>query len=349
MMDENFLLHRSARSSCSTCMKRARQGLVALRVLVGERDPPVRHAAARRARRRRGSGWASSRRSAGYVKLNGHRHARADARAAVARHLRPGIDHRRPGASHARKHAGEIEHAIAHDTDFHQFMLYTPVPGHAAPCRNGRPQGRMLDGDRPRRHPRPVQVQLPARGHLARRLEAVARLGVPRDYDVNGPSLFRMMRTMFEGWRRYRADADPRVRARFAAEAAQLRGGYAAALWAMERYLRDSNVEVSRKVRTLRKRSSAIWAACPRCSTRRSGRCCSGRRSTMRRNTRTDARSSLRVSSTGHIGRDDWSLRDGRRWFAGSALPADLRVSVPPAQLSQPLTNLHLQRGDSFA
>src|ERR1035438_4770110 len=24
---------------------------------------------------------------------------------------------------------GEIEHAIAHDTDFHQFMLYTPVPG----------------------------------------------------------------------------------------------------------------------------------------------------------------------------------------------------------------------------
>ena len=25
--------------------------------------------------------------------------------------------------------ANEIEHAIAHQTDFHQFMLYTPVPG----------------------------------------------------------------------------------------------------------------------------------------------------------------------------------------------------------------------------
>ena len=25
--------------------------------------------------------------------------------------------------------AQEIEHAVAHDTDFHQFMLYTPVPG----------------------------------------------------------------------------------------------------------------------------------------------------------------------------------------------------------------------------
>jgi len=23
----------------------------------------------------------------------------------------------------------EIEHAVSHDTDFHQFMLYTPVPG----------------------------------------------------------------------------------------------------------------------------------------------------------------------------------------------------------------------------
>ena len=22
-----------------------------------------------------------------------------------------------------------IEHAVPHDTDFHQFMLYTPIPG----------------------------------------------------------------------------------------------------------------------------------------------------------------------------------------------------------------------------
>jgi radical SAM superfamily enzyme YgiQ (UPF0313 family) len=35
-----------------------------------------------------------------------------------------GLEHHTPENIHE-----EIEHAVAHDTDFHQFMLYTPVPG----------------------------------------------------------------------------------------------------------------------------------------------------------------------------------------------------------------------------
>ena len=35
-----------------------------------------------------------------------------------------GLEHHTPDNSMA-----EIEHAVSHDTDFHQFMLYTPVPG----------------------------------------------------------------------------------------------------------------------------------------------------------------------------------------------------------------------------
>ena len=36
-----------------------------------------------------------------------------------------GLEHHTP-----EEHpAVEIEHAVAHNTDFHQFMLYTPVPG----------------------------------------------------------------------------------------------------------------------------------------------------------------------------------------------------------------------------
>ena len=54
-----------------------------------------------------------------------------------------------------------------------------------------------------------------------------------------------MMRTIFEGWKRYGQDSDARVRARFGAEASKLREGYGAALWAMERYLRDSNAPIS--------------------------------------------------------------------------------------------------------
>lgn len=75
-----------------------------------------------------------------------------------------------------------------------------------------------------------------------------------RDYEVNGPSLFRLMANMLVGWRRYRNDPDARVRARVAGEALQLRYGFGAALWAMERYLRDSNREVGQRIGELRRR-----------------------------------------------------------------------------------------------
>jgi hypothetical protein len=62
-----------------------------------------------------------------------------------------------------------------------------------------------------------------------------------------------MMRTTFEGWKRYGADSDSRVRARFADEAAKLKQGYGAALWAMEKYLAASNESVSERIGDLRR------------------------------------------------------------------------------------------------
>ena len=60
------------------------------------------------------------------------------------------------------------------------------------------------------------------------------------------------MRTMMRRWQRYRSDADPRVRARVKVAATQLRTGYGAALWAMEKYLRAENPSVSARIRALR-------------------------------------------------------------------------------------------------
>ena len=40
-----------------------------------------------------------------------------------------------------------------------------------------------------------------------------------RDFERNGPSIYRICRTTLDGWRRYKNDPDPRVRARFAWEA----------------------------------------------------------------------------------------------------------------------------------
>ena len=141
--------------------------------------------------------------------------------------------------------------AVAHDADFHQFMLYTPIPGtplHA----EMEAAGRMLPHvDRADIH---GQYKFNFRHEHIERDASKSWLdhAFQRDYDVNGPSLFRMMRTMYTGWQRYGRDVDARVRARVAADAALLRSSYGPALWAMERYL-AANGNVSARIRDLRR------------------------------------------------------------------------------------------------
>ena len=69
---------------------------------------------------------------------------------------------------------------------------------------------------------------------------------------------------MWEGWCRYHDDPDPRVRARVAIDGAQLRHGYGAALWAMEKYLRRSNRQVSDRIRSLRLEIECEWGGLTR-------------------------------------------------------------------------------------
>jgi len=145
----------------------------------------------------------------------------------------------------------EIEHAVAHDTDFHQFMLYTPVPGTPL-FQEMTEQGRMLDGvnlaDIHGQHAFNFQHAAISREDSKKFLDQAFR----RDYERNGPSIYRICRTTFNGWLRYKNDADLRVRARFAWEARSLKDGYAAGLWAMEKHLRATNPAVSQQIRALR-------------------------------------------------------------------------------------------------
>ena len=154
----------------------------------------------------------------------------------------------------------EIDYAVAHDADFHQFMLYTPVPGTPLHAQM-EADGRMLEGidlaDIHGQHKFNFRHEHIDRDASKSWLDAAFQ----RDYDVNGPSLFRMMRTMFLGWQRYGHDADPRVRSRVRAESGQLRHGYGAALWVMERYLAP-NAAVSTRIRELRRqieREFGVW------------------------------------------------------------------------------------------
>lgn len=148
---------------------------------------------------------------------------------------------------------GEIAHAIAHDTDFHQFMLYTPAPGTPLFAQMAA-AGRLL----PDMDPADMHGQFKFNFRHAALSRDESRVWLDRafvrDFARNGPSVYRICRTTFAGWLRHRHHPDPRVRRRFAFEARQLRILYPAVLWAMERRLRRVNRRVALRVHVLRRR-----------------------------------------------------------------------------------------------
>lgn len=75
-----------------------------------------------------------------------------------------------------------------------------------------------------------------------------------RDFERNGPSLYRMCQTIFQGWQRYKNYPDPRVRERFARQTKKLASAYNAALWVMEREFKKVNRSVSERIHDLRQR-----------------------------------------------------------------------------------------------
>ena len=145
----------------------------------------------------------------------------------------------------------EVEQAIAHDTEFHQFMLYTPVPGTPL-YKEMQEQGRLLSGDLADIH---GQFKFNFKHAAIGRDDSKRFLdwAFLRDFELNGPSIYRICRTMLQGWRRYKDHPDPRVRERYEREGKELRKTYGPALWAIEHELRETNAEVSRRVGDLRR------------------------------------------------------------------------------------------------
>jgi radical SAM superfamily enzyme YgiQ (UPF0313 family) len=148
--------------------------------------------------------------------------------------------------------AQEIDYAVDHRTDFHQFMLYTPVPGTPL-YKEMSQQGRMLEN---------VDLaDIHGQDKFNFRHAAISRddskrfldWAFLRDFEQNGPSLYRMCRTMLQGWRRYKDYPDARVRERFSRESTKLSTAYSAALWAMEKQFRQVNRRLSEEIGALRK------------------------------------------------------------------------------------------------
>ena len=146
----------------------------------------------------------------------------------------------------------EIESAVAYQTDFHQFMLYTPVPGTPL-YQEMAEQGRLLnDIDFADVH---GQFKFNFKHAAISRDDSKRFLDWAfwRDFESNGPSLYRMCQTMLRGWQRYKDYPDPRVRERFAREVKKLSSAYSAALWVMEREFKKVNRSVSDRIHKLRR------------------------------------------------------------------------------------------------
>jgi radical SAM superfamily enzyme YgiQ (UPF0313 family) len=157
-----------------------------------------------------------------------------------------GLEHHTP-----ENIAEEIQHAVDYQTDFHQFMLYTPVPGTAL-HKQMEEQGRLLANIDP--------ADVHGQFKFNFRHAAISRddskvfldSAFRRDFECNGPSLYRMCRTILRGWQRYNDYPDARVRERFAREAKKLSSAYNAALWVMEKEFRKINESVSEQIHSLR-------------------------------------------------------------------------------------------------
>lgn len=132
-----------------------------------------------------------------------------------------------------------IDWAVKHNTDFLQFMLYNAI--HGTPFYAEMHAKNLLLSE---------ELHDPADSHgqfvfnwnhpnipMGEESRIIVK-AFKKDYEVNGPSIIRVVRTTLRGWIKYKDHPDPRIRKRIGFDAKDLRKGYAAATWAAERWFR---------------------------------------------------------------------------------------------------------------
>lgn len=141
-----------------------------------------------------------------------------------------------------------IDYAVGHDTEFHQFMLYTPIPGTPLHAEH-QAKGLLLDRSECPEADSHGQARFNYRHPHIHDGEETGFLlrAFQRDFETNGPSIVRIARTILQGWKRYKKHDDRRVRDRFVWEARDLAVQYAGALWAARKRFR-ANPELRKRI-----------------------------------------------------------------------------------------------------
>ena len=140
-----------------------------------------------------------------------------------------------------------INYAVSHDTDFHQFMLYTPIPGTPLYEEHQKHGTLLAESEFPLADTHGQYRFNYRHQHIPNgREEQFILDAFHRDFEVNGPSLARLIRTLLKGWKKYEHYPDKRIRDRFAWEIKPLRTTYAAAVWAMKKRFRTNKPMASK-------------------------------------------------------------------------------------------------------
>lgn len=134
---------------------------------------------------------------------------------------------------------GIIDWAVEHEADLHQFMLCHAIPGTPL-YKEMAEEGRLYSEDEVPwpdfhglvrfnyRHP-----------HIRNGEESEYLLRAFRqDFEVNGPSISRSIRTILRGWLRYKDHLDGRIRDRYRWWARYLWSVHAGGVWAMRKWFR---------------------------------------------------------------------------------------------------------------
>ncbi len=137
--------------------------------------------------------------------------------------------------------ADVIDYAVSHNTDFHQFMLYSPNPGTPLYEQHKKDGDLLPESEFPAADTH-GQYRFNFRHKYIHKGQEQQFLldAFQQDFDVNGPSLARLIRTLLKGWQKYKNHPDKCIRDRYDWEVNPLRTSYAGAVWAMRKWYRGN-------------------------------------------------------------------------------------------------------------
>ncbi|HCE45027.1 MAG TPA: B12-binding domain-containing radical SAM protein [Lentisphaeria bacterium] len=133
-----------------------------------------------------------------------------------------------------------IDHAVAHNSVFHQFMLYTPTQGTPF-YEEMKEKGLLLPESECALSDANGQYKLNYKHQFIEKGKEEGYLidAFNRDFNVNGPSISRMIRTTFDGYMKHKNHPDERIRRRIRRDAKALGSIHAGAIWALRRKYQD--------------------------------------------------------------------------------------------------------------